>query len=162
MSSESCFSASEGCSTKQPEIVFMSSDTQAAKTTHRAICDVVQVLDPALTRPGRLSRRVVVPLPDEAGRADILAVHLRKTPMTSDADKEFCRHQIAKISSKHFPLSVAAHFMPPASFALLVMFSMHSLHHQCLCQRPCEYAIVILVTVVTANLSLLQSSPFLP
>lgn len=60
----------------------------------------VQVLDPALTRPGRLSRRVVVPLPDEAGRADILAVHLRNTPMLSDADKEFCRRQIARISSK--------------------------------------------------------------
>lgn len=40
-----------------------------------------QVLDPALTRPGRLSRRVVVPLPDERGRADILAVHLRSIPM---------------------------------------------------------------------------------
>lgn len=60
----------------------------------------VQVLDPALTRPGRLSRRVVVPLPDEAGRADILAVHLRKTPMLSDAEKDLCRRQIAKISSK--------------------------------------------------------------
>lgn len=60
----------------------------------------LQVLDPALTRPGRLSRRVVVPLPDEAGRADILAVHLRTTPMTSDADKDFCRRQIARISSK--------------------------------------------------------------
>lgn len=57
-----------------------------------------EVLDPALTRPGRLSRRVVVPLPDEAGRADILAVHLRNTPMLSDADKEFCRRQIARIS----------------------------------------------------------------
>ncbi len=62
---------------------------------------VMQVLDPALTRPGRLSRRVVVPLPDEAGRADILAVHLRNTPMTSDADKDFCRRQIARISSEH-------------------------------------------------------------
>lgn len=39
---------------------------------------LLQVLDPALTRPGRLSRRVVVPLPDERGRADILAVHLRQ------------------------------------------------------------------------------------
>ncbi|KAL0043414.1 hypothetical protein WJX79_004095 [Trebouxia sp. C0005] len=57
-----------------------------------------EVLDPALTRPGRLSRRVVVPLPDEAGRADILAVHLRNTPMTSPADKDFCRRQIARIS----------------------------------------------------------------
>lgn len=57
-----------------------------------------EVLDPALTRPGRLSRRVVVPLPDEAGRADILAVHLRTTPMVSPADKDFCRRQIARIS----------------------------------------------------------------
>lgn len=60
----------------------------------------VQVLDPALTRPGRLSRRVVVPLPDETGRADILAVHLRNTPMLSEADKEFCTRQIARVSSK--------------------------------------------------------------
>eukprot|EP00879_Flechtneria_rotunda_P015660 GHRR01016382.1.p1 GENE.GHRR01016382.1~~GHRR01016382.1.p1 ORF type:complete len:403 (+),score=151.90 GHRR01016382.1:1203-2411(+) len=35
------------------------------------------VLDPALLRPGRISRRVTVPLPDEAGRAAILGVHLR-------------------------------------------------------------------------------------
>lgn len=42
------------------------------------MCARAQVLDPALTRPGRLSRRVVVPLPDERGRADILAVHLRQ------------------------------------------------------------------------------------
>ena len=60
----------------------------------------MQVLDPALTRPGRLSRRVVVPLPDEGGRADILAVHLRTTPMASPADKDFCRRQIARISSE--------------------------------------------------------------
>ena len=74
----------------------------------------VQVLDPALTRPGRLSRRVVVPLPDEAGRADILAVHLRKTPMLSDADKELCRRQIARISSKEEdPLSPAILPLPP-------------------------------------------------
>ena len=33
---------------------------------------LAQVLDAALTRPGRLSRRVLVPLPDEQGRADIL------------------------------------------------------------------------------------------
>lgn len=37
----------------------------------------VDVLDPALLRPGRISRRVTVPLPDEAGRAAILGVHLR-------------------------------------------------------------------------------------
>jgi cell division protease FtsH len=39
------------------------------------------VLDPALLRPGRLSRRVNVPLPDEEGRAAIASVHLRTIPL---------------------------------------------------------------------------------
>jgi cell division protease FtsH len=39
------------------------------------------VLDPALLRPGRLSRRVNVPLPDEEGRAAIAMVHLRTIPL---------------------------------------------------------------------------------
>ena len=76
---------------------------------------MLQVLDPALTRPGRLSRRVVVPLPDEAGRADILAVHLRNTPMTYPADKDFCRRQIARISSKHI-----CHNLPPDAWLSFV------------------------------------------
>ncbi|MGD8615339.1 MAG: ATP-dependent zinc metalloprotease FtsH [Gammaproteobacteria bacterium] len=39
------------------------------------------VLDPALLRPGRFDRQVVVPLPDVRGREQILKVHLRKLPM---------------------------------------------------------------------------------
>ena len=46
------------------------------------------VLDPALLRPGRFDRRVVVPRPDVAGREGILAVHTRKTPLASDVDLE--------------------------------------------------------------------------
>ena len=42
-------------------------------------------LDPALLRPGRLSRKIAVALPDEAGRAAILAVHLRRTPLAAGA-----------------------------------------------------------------------------
>ena len=38
-------------------------------------------LDPALVRPGRLSRRVAVPLPDTPGRAAILGVHLRRVAL---------------------------------------------------------------------------------
>ncbi|KAK9861888.1 hypothetical protein WJX84_003107 [Apatococcus fuscideae] len=58
-----------------------------------------EVLDPALLRPGRLSRRVTIPLPDEIGRANILAVHLRSTPMLSDQDKAIACEQIARLTS---------------------------------------------------------------
>jgi cell division protease FtsH len=43
------------------------------------------VLDKALLRPGRFDRRVVVNLPDKAGRAAILAVHTRTVPLAADA-----------------------------------------------------------------------------
>jgi cell division protease FtsH len=42
------------------------------------------VLDPALLRPGRFDRQVVVPLPDIRGREQILNVHMRKVPMGTD------------------------------------------------------------------------------
>ncbi|HEX5392617.1 MAG TPA: ATP-dependent zinc metalloprotease FtsH [Rhodocyclaceae bacterium] len=44
------------------------------------------VLDPALLRPGRFDRQVVVPLPDIRGREQILKVHMRKVPMDQDVD----------------------------------------------------------------------------
>ncbi len=44
------------------------------------------VLDPALLRPGRFDRQVVVPNPDVNGREKILRVHLRKVPLASDVD----------------------------------------------------------------------------
>ena len=46
------------------------------------------VLDPALTRPGRFDRQVTVPLPDLRGRRQILAVHARKVKMSPDVDLE--------------------------------------------------------------------------
>ena len=42
------------------------------------------VLDPALLRPGRFDRQVVVPLPDVRGREQILKVHMRKVPASDD------------------------------------------------------------------------------
>jgi cell division protease FtsH len=44
------------------------------------------VLDPALLRPGRFDRRVIVNRPDVKGREGILAVHTRKIPMADDVD----------------------------------------------------------------------------
>jgi len=44
------------------------------------------VLDPALLRPGRFDRQVVVPLPDIRGREQILKVHMRKVPLSKDAN----------------------------------------------------------------------------
>ncbi|MBU1965958.1 MAG: ATP-dependent zinc metalloprotease FtsH [Proteobacteria bacterium] len=44
------------------------------------------VLDPALLRPGRFDRQVVVPLPDVRGREKIFEVHARKVPLAEDVD----------------------------------------------------------------------------
>lgn len=44
------------------------------------------VLDPALLRPGRFDRQVVVPLPDVRGREQILKVHMRKVPISEDVE----------------------------------------------------------------------------
>jgi cell division protease FtsH len=44
------------------------------------------VLDPALLRPGRFDRQVVVPLPDIRGREQILKVHMKKVPIAKDVD----------------------------------------------------------------------------
>jgi cell division protease FtsH len=44
------------------------------------------VLDPALLRPGRFDRQVVVPNPDVVGREKILKVHMRKVPLAADVD----------------------------------------------------------------------------
>ena len=44
------------------------------------------VLDPALMRPGRFDRRVVVPRPDVGGREGILKVHTKKIPLSEDVD----------------------------------------------------------------------------
>jgi cell division protease FtsH len=44
------------------------------------------VLDPALLRPGRFDRQVVVPIPDIDGREKILGVHMKKVPLAPDVD----------------------------------------------------------------------------
>jgi cell division protease FtsH len=51
------------------------------------------VLDPALLRPGRFDRRVVVPRPDVKGREGILNVHVRRVPTAADVDIELLARQ---------------------------------------------------------------------
>ncbi len=46
------------------------------------------VLDPALQRPGRFDRRIVVPRPDVKGRLGIIKVHTKRTPLAPDVDLE--------------------------------------------------------------------------
>lgn len=46
------------------------------------------VLDPALLRPGRFDRQVIIPLPDVKGRHEIIKVHTRKIPLAEDVDLE--------------------------------------------------------------------------
>jgi cell division protease FtsH len=46
------------------------------------------VLDPAILRPGRFDRRIVVPRPDVRGREGILRVHTKKVPLAADVDLE--------------------------------------------------------------------------
>jgi len=58
-----------------------------------------EALDPALLRPGRLSRKVVVPLPDEIGRQAILNVHLREVPFDKEQDKDEAVAVIARLSN---------------------------------------------------------------
>jgi len=55
-------------------------------------------LDPALLRPGRLERHVEVPLPGEAARREILAVHARDTPLAADVDLDAVAAETAGFS----------------------------------------------------------------
>lgn len=58
-----------------------------------------EILDSALLRPGRLTRKIKVSLPDETARSEILQVHLREVPMESPAGKKQAADYIAKMTS---------------------------------------------------------------
>jgi cell division protease FtsH len=61
-------------------------------TTDRIVCiaatNRLDVLDPALLRPGRFGRHIAVPLPSKHGRASILGIHAAKKPLADDVDLE--------------------------------------------------------------------------
>ncbi len=53
-----------------------------------AATNIPNALDPALRRPGRFDREIAVPIPDRAGRREILAIHSRGMPLAPDVDLE--------------------------------------------------------------------------
>jgi cell division protease FtsH len=56
------------------------------------------ILDPAITRPGRLDRRVEVPVPDRRGRETILGVHSKNRPLADDVDLDIVARRTAGMS----------------------------------------------------------------
>jgi cell division protease FtsH len=74
------------------------------------------VLDPALMRPGRFDRRIVVPLPDVRGREGILKVHTQKTPLSDNVDLKiiargtpgFCGADLANLVNEGALLAASA------------------------------------------------------
>src|SRR5258708_2086377 len=65
------------------------------------------VLDPALTRPGRFDRQIVVDWPDLRGREGILKVHTRRIPLADDVDLQNAL-PTAKVRPVHHDLPVEA------------------------------------------------------
>ena len=57
-------------------------------------------LDPALLRPGRLDRKIEIPLPNEQGRLEILKIHAASINKSGEFDYE----AVVKVSKKDFPL----------------------------------------------------------
>ena len=72
--------------TLNPMLVEMDGFDSGANVIVIAATNRPDVLDPALLRPGRFDRQVVVPLPDIRGRDQILNVHMRKIPVGKDVD----------------------------------------------------------------------------
>ena len=56
------------------------------------------ILDPALVRPGRLSRRILVDVPNLEGRQDVLAYYLGKAPLSPDLDREAAAARLALLT----------------------------------------------------------------
>lgn len=75
---------------RENTLISMLNEMDGFDTDHRIIVlaatNRADVLDPALTRPGRLDRRIQVPAPDRQGRTRILQVHTRSRPMAEDVD----------------------------------------------------------------------------
>jgi cell division protease FtsH len=83
-------SAGDGHAEREQTLNQILVELDGFSTTDRIICiaatNRLDVLDPALLRPGRFGRHIAVPLPSEAGRAAILEVHSAARPIGDDVD----------------------------------------------------------------------------
>ena len=79
-----------GDNERENTLISMLNEMDGFDSDHRIIVlaatNRADVLDPALTRPGRLDRLIQVPAPDRKGRTDILAVHAKGKPVSDDVD----------------------------------------------------------------------------
>src|SRR5262249_39776806 len=87
-------SSGEGHAEREQTLNQILVELDGFSTTDRIVCiaatNRLDVLDPALLRPGRFGRHIAVPLPSEAGRAAILEVHSATRPLADDVDlREF-------------------------------------------------------------------------
>jgi len=67
-------------------LALMDGLTQRQHVIIVAATNIPNVLDPALRRPGRFDREIVIPIPDRNGRHEILAIHSRGMPLAADVD----------------------------------------------------------------------------
>ena len=83
-------SASDGNSEREQTLNQILVELDGFSTTDRIVCigatNRLDVLDPALLRPGRFGRHIAVPLPSAPGRSAILAVHTAGKPLAEDVD----------------------------------------------------------------------------
>ena len=73
--------------------IFLISSFPLPRTTH-FFFGAVDILDPALLRPGRLDRKIEIPLPNETSRLDILKIH--SAPITKRGEIDF--ESVVKVS----------------------------------------------------------------
>ncbi len=91
------------------------------------------LVDPALLRPGRFDRLLHVPRPDAAGRAAVLAVLTRRTPLDPDVDLTV-RHLFSTVSSRFLPGQASAPGLQRAGHAIWPIIACYirrtcGLHH---------------------------------
>ena len=61
----------------------------------------IELIDPALLRPGRFDYQIRIPLPNEAGRKEILGIHLRLKPVSKDLDLDLLVKETKGFSGAH-------------------------------------------------------------